>query len=142
VAPLREVAFRSIDVLARLGAYVGGLALSLAAAGVYASMAFSTSQRTREIGVRMALGATSRSVLALVLRHAFNVIAWGAAAGLVLALIGLRLLFGLMNGGDSGVDVVAVTTVILFFAVIAALACLVPAWRAAKVDPVVALRAE
>ena len=104
-------------------------------------MAFSTSQRTREIGVRMALGATPRSVLVLMLRHAVRVIGWGAAVGLVLALVGLRLLFGLMAGGDSGVDVVAIAAVSLFFAVIAAVACLVPASRAAKVDPMVALRA-
>ncbi len=142
VEPLRDVAFRTVSVFARFGAYIGALALSLAAAGVYASMAFSTSQRTREIGVRMALGATPRSVLVLVLHHAVRVIGWGAAVGLVLALIGLRLLFGLLGGGGSGVDLIAIAAVILFFAAIAALACLGPAWRAAKVNPVVALRAE
>jgi putative ABC transport system permease protein len=142
VAPLREVAFRTVSSFARLGAYVGVLALSLAAAGVYASMAFSTSQRTREIGVRMALGATPRSVIVLVLRHAARVIGAGAAVGLVLALIGLRLLFGMMTGGDSGVDILAIVAVILFFALVAALACFVPARRAAKIEPMVALRTE
>jgi putative ABC transport system permease protein len=142
VAPLREVAFRTVSVFARLGAYVGALALGLAAAGVYASMAFSTSQRTREIGVRMALGATPGSVLVLVLRHAARVIGAGAAVGLVLALIGLRLLFGMISRGDTGVDVVAIAAVSLFFAIVAALACLVPARRAAKVEPMVALRTE
>jgi predicted permease len=142
VAPLRETAFRFVSVMARLGGYLGGLALLLAAAGVYASTSFSTGQRTREIGVRMALGASRRSVLALVLRGGLKVISGGAAAGLGLALIGLRLLTGLTGGSGSGLDIVAVASVIAFFAAIAAAACLVPAWRGARVNPVEALRAE
>lgn len=141
VSPLREVAFRFVSVMAQLGAYLGGLAFALAAAGVYASMSFSTSQRTREIGVRMALGASRRAVLALVLRGGFKVIGWGVGAGLGLALIGLRLLTGLIGGG-TGLDVVAITSVISFFAAVAAVACLVPAWRGARVNPLEALRAE
>lgn len=142
VAPLREIAFRFVSVMAQLGAYIGGLALVLAAAGVYASMSFSTGQRTHEIGVRMALGASRRAVLALVLRGGLKVIGGGAAAGLVLALIGLRLLIGLTGGGGSGFDIVAIVSVIAFFAAVAATACLVPAWRGARVNPVEALRAE
>jgi predicted permease len=142
VAPLRETAFRFVSVMARLGGYLGGLALLLAAAGVYASTSFSTGQRTREIGVRMALGASRRSVLALVLGGGLKVIGGGAAAGLVLALIGLRLLTGLTGGSGSGLDIVAIVSVIAFFAVVAAAACLVPAWRGARVNPVEALRAE
>jgi ABC-type antimicrobial peptide transport system permease subunit len=142
VGPLRETAFRFISVMAQLGGYLGGLALALAAAGVYAATSFSTGQRTREIGVRMALGASRRSVLALVLRDGLKVIGGGAAAGLIIALVGLRLLTGLTGGSGSGLDVVAIASVIAFFTGIAAAACLVPAWRGARVNPVEALRAE
>jgi len=142
VAPLRETTFRFVSVMAQLGGYLGGLALALAAAGVYASTSFSTGQRTREIGVRMALGASRRSVLVLVLRGGLKVIGGGAAAGLGLALIGLRLLTGLTGGSGSGLDSVAIASVIVFFAAVAAAACLVPAWRGARVNPVEALRAE
>ncbi len=142
VAPLRDVAFRSVSLLARLGTYIGLLALSLAAAGVYASMAFSTTQRTREVGVRLALGATRAAVLALMLRRGFGVIACGMLAGLMIALVGLRLLVGLLGGGGAGIDIVAIAGVIAFFALIAAMACFIPAWRAARLNPLEALRTE
>ena len=137
----RAVAFRTMSELTRLAVFIGGLALTLAAAGIYASMAFSTSQRTREIGVRVALGATRPSVLRLVLASGLRTVGWGSALGLVLALVGLRLLFGLLAGG-SGIDAVAIGAVMLFFTAMASLACLLPAYRAAKVDPMVALRCE
>jgi predicted permease len=137
----RAVAFRTMSELTRLALFIGGLAFTLAVAGIYASMAFSTSQRTREIGVRVALGATRPSVLRLVLASGLRTVGWGSAIGLVLALVGLRLLFGLLGGG-SGIDAVAIGAVILFFTAVASLACLLPAYRAAKVDPMVALRTE
>jgi ABC-type antimicrobial peptide transport system permease subunit len=127
--------------LTRLAVFVGALALALAAAGIYASVAFSASQRTREIGVRMALGATRFSVLKLVLRSGLEIVAWGGGIGLVLALIGVRLLFGLMTG-QSGIDPVAIAAVLLFFSLIATLACALPAYRATRVDAMVALRCE
>lgn len=105
-------------------------------------MSFSTGQRTHEIGVRMALGASRRAVLALVLRSGSKVIGWGAVAGIGLALIGLRLLTGLVAGGGWGLDVVALGAVIGLFAATAATACLIPAWRGARVNPMEALRAE
>jgi putative ABC transport system permease protein len=137
----RDVAFRTMSELTRLAVFVGALALVLATAGIYASMAFSASQRTREIGVRMALGATRVSVLKLVLRSGLGVVAWGSGIGLVLALIGVHLLFGLIEE-RSGIDLVAVGAVMLFFATIATLACMVPAYRATKVDAMVALRCD
>jgi predicted permease len=140
-SPYREVAFRTMSELTRLAVFIGALAVALAAAGIYASLAFSASQRTREIGVRMALGATRFSVLKLVLRSGLGVAAWGSGIGLVLALIGVRLLFGLMTG-QSGIDPVAIAAVMLFFSLIATLACALPAYRATRVDAMVALRCE
>jgi putative ABC transport system permease protein len=140
-SPYREVAFRTMSELTRLAVFIGALALALAAAGIYASMAFSASQRTREIGVRMALGATRFSVLKLVLQSGMAVVAWGSGIGLMLALIGVRLLFGLMTG-QSGIDSVAIAAVMLFFSMIATLACALPAYRATRVDAMVALRCE
>ena len=139
VAPLREIALRSRSEIARLASFVGALALCLAAAGIYGSTAFSTSQRTREIGVRMALGASRQAVLRLVLGSALRVVGWGSAAGLVLALIGLRLLLNLMPG-HSEIDLVAITVVIGLFALVAAIACWIPAYRATTIDPIATLR--
>jgi putative ABC transport system permease protein len=141
VMPLREAAFRKLSQLTRLALYVGALALALAAAGIYASMAFSTSQRTQEIGVRMALGATRSAVLKLVLGSGLKVVLWGSALGLLVGIVGLRLLFAMLSG-RSGFDAVAIGGVMMFFAVIAAAACLLPALRATKVDPMIALRTE
>ena len=139
VTPLHELAFRTQSEIARIACFIGALALALAAAGIYGSMAFSTGQRSREIGVRLALGATRPDVLRLVLGSALRVVGWGSAAGLVLALIGLRLLFNLMPGQLS-LDVGAISVVLVFFALIALAACLIPAYRATTIDPLVALR--
>ncbi|HTO04274.1 MAG TPA: FtsX-like permease family protein, partial [Opitutus sp.] len=141
VMPVREATFRTLSQLTRLALYVGALALALAAAGIYASMAFSTSQRTHEIGVRMALGATRSVVLQLVLGGGLKIVLWSCALGLLVGIVGLRLLFGMLSG-RSGFDALAIGGVMMFFAVIAAVACLVPALRATKVDPMVALRTE
>ncbi|HYD83296.1 MAG TPA: FtsX-like permease family protein, partial [Opitutus sp.] len=141
VAPLRDVAFRTLEQLTRLAVFIGGLALALAAAGIHASVAFSTNQRTQEIGVRVALGATRASVLRLILRGGLKVVAAGCALGVVAALVGLRLLFSLLSG-SSGIDPVAIAGVMAFFTLIATAACLRPALKATKVDPMVALRAE
>jgi predicted permease len=139
VAPLRELAFRTQSEMARIACFIGALALTLAAAGIYGSTAFSTGQRSREIGVRMALGATRPDVLRLVLGSAPRVVGWGSAAGLVLALVGLRLLFNLLPGQLS-FDVGAIGVVLVFFALVALTACLIPAYRATTIDPLVTLR--
>ena len=140
--PLREIAFRTMTQLTQLAVFVGGLALALAASGIYASMAFSTSQRTQEIGVRMALGATRAAVLRLVLAGGLKTVAWGGALGAAAAVTGVRLLFGLLTGAPSQVDVVAFASVAIVFAVVGIGACGWPAIRAARVDPMVALRYE
>jgi len=116
-------------------------ALALVAAGIYALMSFFVAQRTPEIGVRMAFGATRRSVLRLVLSTALTLTGIGTATGLagVLATTGLArgLVYGI-SPGDPGT--LAGGTV--FLVVIALAGSLVPAWRATRVDPVEALRAE
>jgi predicted lysophospholipase L1 biosynthesis ABC-type transport system permease subunit len=130
---------------ARMGALLvggfGGLALVLAAVGVYGVMAFAVSLRTREIGVRMALGAERRAVLRLVMRDGVRLIAAGTALGLAAAAAAARALEGFLYG-VSGVDAPTLAAVTAALAAVAALACLVPARRAAGVDPLAALRSE
>ena len=118
-----------------------GLALSLAAIGVYGVMAYFVAQGTRELGIRMALGASPRAILALVVGQGAVV----AAAGLTLGLAGAigfgrlieRLLFGV-----SATDLVTLLSIPVLIAAVALAACYIPARRAARIDPTVALRAE
>lgn len=117
------------------------LALVLALVGVYGVMAFSVAQRTREIGIRLALGATPSGILRLVLGQSFRLVLAGLAIGLggSLALAGIidRLLY------DTGPrDPMTLAGVSLLLLAVAAVAALVPARRAARVEPVVTLRAE
>jgi predicted lysophospholipase L1 biosynthesis ABC-type transport system permease subunit len=118
-----------------------GVALALAAIGIYGVMAFAVAQRTHEIGMRMALGAGSRQVLLLVLREGISL----ALAGLVLGLGGAyfvgRTLRSLLYE-VAAVDPVAISAVAALLLIVAALACYVPAHRAMRVDPMIALRHE
>jgi predicted permease len=119
----------------------GGLALLLAAIGIYGLLSFSATQRTTEIGIRMALGAQRWQVVSLILRQSFQLIGIGIVAGLVLTFAAQRILthaFAAMNSGMSLSLFVAAMSLLL----IAALAAAVPANRSASVDPVVALRNE
>jgi len=118
-----------------------GVALALAAVGLYGVMAYAVGQRTREIGVRMALGARPREVLALVLGQGAALLAGGLVAG-ALAAWGLsRLLRGLLYGVEPTDPVTFAATAVLLAATALA-ACFFPARRAARVDPSVALRGE
>lgn len=130
---------------ARMGAVLigvfGMLALLLAAVGVYGVMAYSVSQRTREIGIRMALGAQRSDVLKLVLREGMTLVAAGAALGLIGALVMSRLLVSFLYG-VSPVDRATFVATAAVLAVAAFAANLIPARRAMKVDPLVALRYE
>jgi putative ABC transport system permease protein len=117
------------------------LALVLAIVGLYGVIAYSVSQRTREIGVRVALGARPREVVTLVMRQGFILVLIGIVIG-VAAAVGVTrairsLLFG-VTSTDTLTFVVAGTLI----ALVAALACYIPARRAALIDPVVALRAD
>jgi predicted permease len=126
---------------AMLASCIGGLGLIMAAVGVYGVVAFAASQRTREIGVRVALGATRAQVLKLVLLQGLWVIAAGAALGVVFTLAVSRSIANLLVG-VSATDPLTFTTATLFLVGVALYACYIPARKAMKVDPMVALRYE
>jgi putative ABC transport system permease protein len=126
---------------AQLVAAFAALALALAAVGLFGVLAFAVHQRTREFGVRMALGARSGDVLRLVLTAGLRMTAIGVAIGLVAAVALTRFLAALLFG-VTPLDPVTFLTVPAVLGVIALLACAAPALRAAHVDPAVALRQE
>ena len=117
------------------------LAVSLAMAGVYGVMAYVVSQRTNEIGLRMALGASTGNVLALVLRQAMALAGIGLVLGLAGAAAASRLLTSMLFEVKPG-DPVTYATVVLLIGAIALAASYIPARRAARVDPLLALRQE
>jgi putative ABC transport system permease protein len=117
------------------------IGLFVAAIGIYGVIAFSVNQRTVEIGIRMALGAQKRDVLALVMRQGAWIVGIGFGIGPVATFIAGRAIQSQLYN-TSGNDPVSLAGVTLFFAAVAALACWLPARRAMKVDPIVALRAE
>jgi predicted permease len=120
---------------------VGAVAMLLAAIGLYGVIAYSVARRTREIGVRMALGANRADVIALVMRQGLTVAVVGLAAGSVLALLAARAVSGLLYGVGS-TDWAAWTGATAMLLAVAAAANLLPARRAARVQPSVALRGE
>jgi predicted permease len=123
-----------------LGAF-SVLALSLAATGLYGVLAFWVAQRRREIGVRMALGARRTDVVRLVLKHALTLVGIGLVTGFAGALGVTRVLAGLLFGVTAR-DPIVLAGVPLLVAAVALLACTLPARRAARVDPMVALRTD
>ena len=121
-----------------LGAF-GALALALAVIGIYGVLAYSVGMRTREIGIRLALGAGRRDVVRLVVGEGMTLVAIGLAIGIVLAVAATRLL-GSFLYGVSPTDAVTFAAVIAVLGGAALLASFLPARRASRVDPVVALR--
>ncbi len=135
----RSVAAQRFSML--LLAIFALVALVLAAVGIYGVMAYSVSQRTREIGIRMAMGAASRDVLSLVVSQGLKLAAVGVAIGVAGAFALTRVMSGLLYG-VSTTDFQTFIAVPLLLTLVAALASYIPARRATKVDPMVALRYE
>jgi putative ABC transport system permease protein len=142
VAPMNALVANAVSrprLYAALGGTFSGVALLIAAIGLFGTVAYSVAQRTREIGIRVALGAKRREVLALVLgRSAFITMA-GVVLGCAAASVVTRYLEGLLFG-LSPVDPATFVGVGLLFGTVAAIATIVPARRALSVDPLVALR--
>jgi predicted permease len=120
-------------------ALFAGIALVMAAVGIYGVVSYSVAQRTRETGLRLALGAGMGDILALVCGEGLRRTAAGIAAGLVAALVAARSLRSLLFGVGAA-DPSTYAGVILVLLAVTLAACLLPAWRAARVDPVRALR--
>jgi ABC-type antimicrobial peptide transport system permease subunit len=129
----------------RIGAFLIGvfglIGLTLAAAGLYAVLAFGVAQRLREFGVRLALGARTTDILRLVVRHGVILVATGVAVGLVMALAAGRLVAGFLFGVHRA-DPLTLVAVALILVAVALLASVIPARRAAVADPIASLRVE
>jgi ABC-type antimicrobial peptide transport system permease subunit len=117
------------------------MALILGIVGLYAVIAYSVSRRTREIGVRMALGAERKNVVLMILNEAGKMVTLGVLVGL-LASIGVSRLVASMLFGVSSCDPLTFACVGVVLSAVALVACYIPARRAAMVDPMVALRYE
>ena len=144
VATLSEMVDRSLGqerLLAKLAGFFGGLALLLAAIGLYGVMAYAVARRTNEIGIRMALGARPGMVLKMVMGESLTLVALGLAVGIPTALACGKLVEARLYGvaaGDAG-TIAGAATVLL---AVAAAASYLPARRAARLDPLEALREE
>ncbi len=131
----------ALNVAASLLSVVGALSLLLAAVGLYSVMSYAVSQRTQEMGVRMALGAQPRQVLGLVVREGLTMTAPGLLAGVATALAAGRLLGGMLVD-VSVADPLTFALCSAFLCLVAALASYIPAQRATQADPMAALRSE
>ena len=138
---LIENTYAEVPLAMRVVGYAGGLGLLLTAIGLYGVLALAVGQRTREIGVRMALGARVPSILGLVLREGMALAVAGLALGLASAIVLSRLLTRFLYGITPS-DPVTYGVATVLVGGVALAACAIPAWRAARVDPMAALRYE
>jgi predicted permease len=147
VVRLREMdavfaeSIRRPRLLAQLLGAFAALALALAAVGTYGVLAYMVTERRREIGIRMALGAARSSVIALVMRQGLQTALFGIGAGLAGAL-GVNRLMATLLFGVRPTDPATLLAVSITIALIAALACWLPAWRASRLDPNIVLRVD
>jgi ABC-type antimicrobial peptide transport system permease subunit len=149
LAPLDAISLQQqVDLMsytqrlaAALLAIFGGMALFLAAIGLFAVMSYSVSQSQRELGLRMALGAGANDVLRLMISRGLRLTIAGIVIGAVAALTLTRLMGNLLYK-VSPRDPLAFALAFVIMTVVALVACFLPAWRAARIDPVQALRDE
>jgi predicted permease len=128
-------------LIAALTSIFGALALALASLGLFGVMSYAVTQRTAEFGIRLALGASRARVLTTVLHESLIVVGTGAVVGVAAVFAAARLLAALLFG-VSGTDLSTLAAALAVLTTIAGVASAVPAWRAARVDPMVALRHE
>jgi ABC-type antimicrobial peptide transport system permease subunit len=129
------------QLVATLTGIFAALALALALIGLYSVLAYAVSQRTAEIGIRMALGASPRQVVGLVMRHGLALVTAGLVLGLAGAAGASRLIRQLLFGVQP-LDAAIYGGIAVLFALVAALACIAPSRRASRIDPLTAFRAE
>ena len=141
LADANAASLYALNVAASLLTVVGALSLLLAAVGLYSVMSYAVSQRTQEMGIRMALGARPRQVMGLVVREGLMMMAPGLLAGIVVALAAGRLLGGMLVN-VSVADPLTFSASAAFLCLVAALASYMPARRATNADPMAALRSE
>lgn len=138
---LVEDSLHSEQVFARLSTAFALIALTLAVIGLYGNLSYAVSRRTSEIGIRVAVGAVPRDVIRLILQTSLLLVLAGAALGCFLAWSCTRLLAGILYGVRP-MDAAIVAAAILILILVSVLAAFLPAWRAAHIDPLVALRYE
>jgi cell division protein FtsX len=144
VVPMEERVYESIAQPRHMTALLGGFAaaaVALAAVGIFGMLSYTVSARRREIGVRMALGATRRVVVGMIVRGGMVHAVVGAALGLLVALVGTRWLASTLFDVET-TDPLTLGAVTLLLLVVALVACWLPARGAARIDPVETMRAE
>lgn len=132
---------RQERLVARLSSFFGILALALAAIGLYGVMSYLMARRTVEIGIRLALGAERSNVMRMILHEALTIVAAGLAIGIALSLLAARLLTKSLFGVSTS-DPLTILLAAVIITVAAMIAACLPAWRASRVDPMIALRYE